>query len=453
MSGHRILLVAVGAALAVGGGALAESSFSDPPGDHNDAPDITAVEIAETPDGLLSVRVTMANFQALPADSWINLWFDLDNNPGTGEDGDEANVVYSANGVIDFRRWNGRELAQTPTTGMSGSFAGGVFTLSAPKAMLGSASPAGFGLLVVTAREDSHGAELEENIIAADFASEHSRLTYVSPGPMTFADPPGDEDAAPDVTAVNVADSKNGWIAFTLTTPNIRTLPPDRAAVVAIDRDRKPSTGDEGAEVTIGWIGGGPGVVLQRWNPVDEEWVADQAPTRARARSADGAVVIEVHRSELGDVARFGFATVTVDFTGPNESAFEAEDDLEALDFAPERGFWQYALVNKPPVHLVAGAVSSKPVRPVHGKRFAIRAPVSRSDTLARIGSGKVTCTVRAGLSGGARLVPATGRFHDGLAECTVTVPAKSVGDALYGQITIAALGARTVAKFTYEVR
>jgi hypothetical protein len=448
---HRILLASVGAALTLGGGALAASSFSDPSGDQNDAPDITAVDIAETPDGLLSVRVTIANFQTLPADSWINLWFDLDNNTRTGEDGDEANAVYTADGVLDFRRWNGQELARMPTTGMSGSFATGVFTFTAPKAAFG--NPGGFGLLVVTAREDSHGEALEQSIIGADFASEHSRLTYVSPGPMTFADPPGDEDAAPDVTAVNVSDSKDGWVTFSLATPNVRTLTPDRAAVIAIDRDRKQSTGDDGAEVSIGWAGGSPRVVLQRWNPVAQEWADDQAPTRARARSADGAVVIEVHRSELGDVARFGFATVTVDFTGPDESTFETEDDLEALDFAPERGFWQYALVNKPPVHLVAGAVSSKPLRPVHGRRFAIRAPISRSDTLARIASGKVTCIVRTGLSGAVRLIPATGRFRNGLAECSVTVPVKSAGNVLYGQMTIRALGASTLAKFTYEVR
>jgi hypothetical protein len=448
---HTVVLAVLGAALAVGGGALADSSFSDPAGDHNEAPDITAVDVFETPDGLLGVRVTVANVQTLPTDSWINLWLDLDNNTRTGEDGDEANVVYQANGVLEVRLWNGRELATTPTTGMSASFAAGVFTFTAPKAAFG--SPPGFGLLVVTAREDSHAANLEESIIAADFASERNRLGYVSPGPMTFTDPQGDEDAAPDVTAVKVSDSNDGWIAFTLATPNLRTLPPDRAAVIGIDRDRQASTGNDGAEVSIGWAGGSPRVVLQRWDTAAEEWVDDQSPTRARASSADGAVVIEVHRSELGDVARFGFATVTVDFTGPDESVFETEDDLEALDFAPERGFWQYALAHKPPVHLVSGAVSARPLHPVHGRRFAVRAPISRSDTLARVRSGKVTCTVRTRHGRATRLVPAAGRFRAGLAECSVTVPTTSVGNALYGQMTIRALGARATAKFTFDVR
>ena len=50
-------------------------------------------------------------------------------------------------------------------------------------------------------------------------------------------------------------------------------------------------------------------------------------------------------------------------------------------------------------------------------------------------------------------LVPATGRYHDGLAECILTVPPTSAGTVLFGQMTVRALGASTVAKFTYSVR
>ena len=446
-----VLALLAAGALVVGGAALADASFSDPPGDHNDAPDITAVDVSETPDGLLAVRVTVANFQVLPPDAWINLWFDLDNNPRTGEDGDEANVVYEANGVLDFVRWNGSEMIRTPTTGMTGSYAAGTFTFSAPKSAFG--NTAGFGLLVVTARQDSHAEQLDEDVIAADFASERGRLAYVSPGPAAFTDLAGDEDAAPDVTAVDVTDSDDGWIAFRLTTPNLRTLPADRAVVIGIDRDRKASTGEAGADVSVGWQGGAARPVLQRWDPVDEEWVDDRAPTRVRAHSADGTVVVEIHRSELDDVGRFGFATISVDFTGPNESVFETEDELEALDYAPEQGFWQYTLANKPPLHLVAGVVSARPGQPVHGRRFTIRAPVRRSDTLEPIGAGSVHCAVRTGLAARARWVRASGRFRAGAAECTLVVPVGASGNVLSGQMTIRALGANGIAKFTFEVR
>ena len=80
-------------------------------------------------------------------------------------------------------------------------------------------------------------------MIAADFASEQSRLSYVSPGPMTFPDPVGDHDAAPDITAVSVSDTKGGWITIRATVANLRALPPDRGFVIGIDRDRKADHG------------------------------------------------------------------------------------------------------------------------------------------------------------------------------------------------------------------
>ena len=89
----------------------------------------------------------------------------------------------------------------------------------------------------------------------------------------------------------------------------------------------------------------------------------------------------------------------------------------------------------------------------MHGRRFTISVPVRRSDTLTLVGSGKVTCIVRTGLTGAARLLPATGRFRNGRAECTLTVPPRSAGNVLFGQITIRALNATGVAKFTYEVK
>ena len=438
-------------ALIVAAAALADSVFTDPAGDHNEAPDITSVELSETPDALLTVRVAIANFQALPPDSWLNLWFDLDNNPRTGSGGDEANVSYDQSGTLDFFRWNGRELARAAPTGMTATFSAGVFTFTAPKTLLGAAGT--FGLLVVAARQDAHSDAVDEDVIAADFAAEQGRLVYTPPGPATFPDPAGDEDAAPDVTTLNVADTADGWIVFRLGLANLTTLPPDRAVVIGIDRDRRPGTGDGGAELSLAWFGERPAVVLQHWDAAGQEWVEAAKPTRARAASANGAVTLAVHRSELGDVARFGFATITLDFTGPNESVFEDENDLEALDYAPERGFWQYALSHKPPLHLVAGTVSARPAQPVHGRPFAIRVPISRSDTLARVGAGQVTCGVRSGLTGQARWIRASGRFRAGFAECVLLVPKGAKGNVLWGQMTVRALHARGTAKFTYEIR
>ena len=427
--------------------ALADATFSDAPGDHNAAPDLTTIDLSETPEGLLTLRATVANYTALPPEAFFNLWFDLDRDARTGDGGDEANILYEASGVIDFYRWNGRDMVRTPPTGITALFTDGVLTVTLPKAALG--NPAAFDILVVSSRPQGE----DEDIIAADFVSEQSRIPYVSPGPMTHTDPTGDQDAAPDITAVDVGDTKDGWIRIRGTVANFQALPKDRAVLIGIDRDRNGSTGDDGLEVFLTWTGGQQRVLLERWNAAEEEWVDDAAPTRALGDSVNGTFTIAVHRSELADVARFRFWVAAADFTGSDESVFEEEDELEAVDGAPEQGFWQYALVNKPPVHLVAGVATGKPGRPVHGKQFTIRAPIRRSDTLARIGAGKVTCVVRDRHAGSTRRFPAVGRFRGGMAECTLRVPPGAKGDVLVGQVTVRALNATGVAKFTFQVR
>ena len=198
--------------------------------------------------------------------------------------------------------------------------------MTLPKAALG--NPAAFDILVVSSRPQGE----DEDIIAADFVSEQSRIPYVSPGPMTHTDPTGDQDAAPDITAVDVSDTKNGWIRIRGTVANFQALPKDRAVLIGIDRDRNGSTGDDGLEVFLTWTGGQQRVLLERWNAAEEEWVDDAAPTRALGDSVNGTFTIAVHRSELADVARFRFWVAAADFTGSDESVFEEEDELEAVD-------------------------------------------------------------------------------------------------------------------------
>jgi hypothetical protein len=108
----KLVAGVVGAAslLVFAGLALAASSFSDPAGDNNAAPDVTAVAVSESADGNLTIAATIANYQALPANSWVNLWFDLDSNPRTGDDGDEALVQYFDDGGVEFWRWSGSAL-------------------------------------------------------------------------------------------------------------------------------------------------------------------------------------------------------------------------------------------------------------------------------------------------------------------------------------------------------
>src|SRR5688572_16297558 len=80
--------------------AVGAASFSDAAGDHNEAPDITSVQVSEAADGLVTIVVGVRNYPTLPSDSWFNVWFDLDSNPNTGDAGDETLVRYVSNGEL-----------------------------------------------------------------------------------------------------------------------------------------------------------------------------------------------------------------------------------------------------------------------------------------------------------------------------------------------------------------
>ena len=140
----KLVVGVVGAASVFFGAgvALAAASFSDTPGDNNAAPDVTTVAVSETPDGNLTIAATIANYQALPANSWVNLWFDLDSNPRTGDAGDEALVQYFDDGGLQFFRWNGSTLVRRQAIGMTATFAAGVLTFTGPKAALDGAATA-----------------------------------------------------------------------------------------------------------------------------------------------------------------------------------------------------------------------------------------------------------------------------------------------------------------------
>ena len=414
--------------------ALADASFSDTQGDNNAAPDVTSVTVSESADGTITITLTVANYQALPPSSWINVWFDLDSNQRTGDAGDEALVRYVSDGTIDFLLWDGSELVSRPPAGMTGRFEAGVLTVTVPKSALG--SPASFGVLAVTSREQQLG---EDELIASDYAPDQGRSAYVSPAQLVFLDPQGDEDAAPDITGVRVGDTKDGWISFAISTPNYATLPGDTVLLLGIDRDGRSSTGDDGAEVLVTNLGGE--VILERWSAREREWIEDASPTRVRARNAGGVVTLDVHRSELDDVARFGFSLISADINTLAESVL-------ALDFMPvDQSYFRYTLANKPPLRLIGGQTFGTPSSPRAGRPFTVKLPVRRSDTGRAIASGTVTCNVTAG----GKRVPAVGKVRAGGGQCSLVVPETAA--LVRGSLTVHSGGKSVSARFSFRVR
>lgn len=420
--------------LVFAGLALAASSFSDPTGDNNAAPDVTAVAVSESADGNLTIAATIANYQALPADSWVNLWFDLDSNARTGDDGDEALVQYFDDGGIQFWRWNGSTLVRREAAGITATFAAGVLTFTGPKAALDGA--ASFDLLTVASRGQDVGAD--EDLIASDTAPNNGRGRWVSPGPLSLTDLAGDHEAAPDVTDVRVTDNASGTISFAVSTPSHAALTPDTWVELDVDIDRRHSTGGGGSEAYVVLSQGR--VFVGRWSSSEKEFVVRRAG--ARARSTGGVVTFDVPRALLDDVASFDFYVVSGDS--------ETDEQDNAIDLAPDGDrWWRYTLANKPPLHLIAEDARGIPGRPRAGRAFSVVVPVRRSDTARGITSGSATCAVRvAGKS-----LPAVGKVSAGKGRCSLRVPAGSRGTALRGSIVVRSGGKSVTTRFSFPVR
>jgi hypothetical protein len=433
----KVATGALGACVLVFAGvALSAGSYSDTVGDANVAPDITSLTVAEPVAGSLRITVTVANFPTLPTNSWVNVWFDLDSNPTTGDGGDEALVRYLSDGGLELYVWNGTQLVEGPTADVMASFSAGALTLSVPRSVLGAESA--FGILAVSGRGQDLGGD---ELIASDYAPDSDRSAYVGPASASFPDPANDQDAAPDIAAIRVTDAKDGWVSFGITTPNFATLAGDSLVVLTIDADNRRSPGELGADVRVTSVG--REFELERWLPASKRWGPDKAPTRVRLRNSGGVVTLAVHRSELGGSSRLRFAVLTADL---NSSA----DEVVGYDLAPNDAlFFAYTFTNKAALTLEATRVSATPARPRAGQPFAVNMPVRRSDTDKGITSGTVACRVL--VSG--KPVQARGSIVGGSGRCAFVVPASAKGKIVRGSITVRSSGKSVAADFEYHVR
>lgn len=150
-----------------------------------------------------------------------------------------------------------------------------------------------------------------------------------APPPVEVADPTGDSGPGPDITKVTVSADDAGVLTFRIETLNRPTLGPEYTALVFLDTDSNPATGQRGSEYTLGMVGGAS--ALLRWNGTTPEPVR---PSTATASYANGVATLSVSAIELGGTSSFGF------WVGVHD---DLEDDSN-WDAAPESGTMAYSL-------------------------------------------------------------------------------------------------------------
>jgi hypothetical protein len=434
-----VAAAAVCGAFALTGLALGAASFSDTSDDNNAAPDITSLQVSEAPDGVVTIVLSVRNYATLPLDTWFDVWFDDDSDQATGFVGDETLVRYSSNGAVELFEWDGLVMVRRPApAGTTGSFANGALTLTVPKEALGGDSA--FGIAAVAVRRQ---VLIVARFHSTDLAPDRDRFEYTGPAQATFTDIGNDEDAAPDITGTRVTDTKDGWISFSVTTPNYATLTDESVLIVAIDSDNRAALSDidSAVELRVTYFRGE--AFLERWEPRNGGWVQDSQPGLVRARNSGSVVTVDLRRSAFGKTQRFGFALTAMDLDG-------AVGTIRALDQAPDSGgFFRYAFANQPALVLVAARISTTPSTPRAGQPFAVQLPVRRSDTSRGITSGRVTCTAKL------RGKPLTGRGSvvGGAGRCSFAIPRAAAGARLQGRITVRVADASVAAGFAYVVR
>ena len=169
------------AALALaGGGSAANGAFTDPGGDANGAPDITAISMTDVQGtGALTVSVTASG---LAPSTSVDVWLDTDKNSSTGSPcGCEYNLEIWQEAddwgwTID--KWNGTTWVMTADTpGMRFSRSGDVFTWTFNKSDLGGAN--GFAFWAAGYLMDA----TFDNVRSADYAPDGGTWVYDLSGP------------------------------------------------------------------------------------------------------------------------------------------------------------------------------------------------------------------------------------------------------------------------------
>lgn len=166
-------------------------SFPDPDNDHDVAPDITSIDVVDTPSGSLQFRLTTANYATLPPDKLVGVGIGLRGRP-LEDDALFVGYLSGSRTVEVDREERGVLQPVLGRHGVTGSHANGVLTFAVPRRLLDGASAIGFGVVSadLVGPGESEGEEFEGEIEALDAAPDDLESLYpyrlANPGPLVL---------------------------------------------------------------------------------------------------------------------------------------------------------------------------------------------------------------------------------------------------------------------------
>ena len=153
-------------------------------------------------------------------------------------------------------------------------------------------------------------------------------LASLALGAASFSDAAGDDNAAPDITSVQLSESADGVVTLTVAVANYPQLPDESWFNLWFDLDSNPNTGDAGDEVLVRYVSDG---VVELWEWHGAEMV-ERAAVGIAGRYEGGVLTVTVPKSELGGDTDFGVLAVS------SRSQDLGQSQLIASDYAPDRG-------------------------------------------------------------------------------------------------------------------
>jgi hypothetical protein len=276
--------------------------------------------------------------------------------------------------------------------------------------------------------------------------------TRATANSVTYQDSVGEgggDPAVPDITTIVVANDDAGLITFTVNISNRTQYGRDSLALLFLDTDNNPSTGEPGlgTDYVIQLLLGE--VLLFKWDGTTYSRTFADPPQASLSYSWTGPLTIRISATELGNTTQFGFLVLVLTGLVVDEATGNIDDTNAKADVAPTASLYRYE-VKIAPARLLAKKLTTSPNPARAGRAFLVRLTATRSDTGAQIVNGTVACKARIGTKA---IKAKTQRFVAGQAACAFTIPAGTQGKRIRGTISIVFEGRKLTRPFTAPIR